>query len=227
MLRARLLALRDDAYADFQRRLLPTVKKEAIIGVPTPQLRTVAREMRGTAAAERFLSTLPHESFEENQLHAFLINDVRDPEEALHLVEAFLPYIDNWATCDQLRPRVFSREKEKLLQKIEVWIGSERPYTVRFGLEMLMLHFMDEGFDRRYLAWAAQVQSDEYYVRMMVAWYFATALTKQYEAALPYMEERRLPAWTHAKAIQKALESRCISADRKAYLRSLKGRRNI
>lgn len=222
MLKERLLALRDEKYADFQRRLLPTVPKNAIIGVRTPALREWAKEMRKSGEAEAFMQQLPHATFEENQLHAFLIAEMKDFDEALAQVQLFLPYVDNWATCDQLRPKSFSREKDRLRMAIVEWIRSEQPYTVRFGLEMLMCHFLDEDFEQRYLTWAAQVRSNEYYVNMMVAWYFATALAKQYDAALPYIQDHRLDAWTHAKAVQKATESRCISEERKAYLRSLK-----
>lgn len=222
MLREKLLAMRDEGYAAFQRRLLPTVAPDRIIGVRTPALRNLAKEMRGTQAAERFLQALPHASFEENQLHAFLLNDICDFDAALMQVEAFLPYIDNWATCDQLRPRAFAREKDKLLLAIDRFMADERPYVIRFGIEMLMCHFMDEDFEERFLKRVAAIRSEEYYVNMMIAWYFATALTRQYDAALPYMEERRLDTWTHNKAIQKAIESLQISAECKAYLRTLK-----
>ncbi len=222
MLKERLWALHDEAYADFQRRLLPTVERGRIIGVRTPALRALAKEMRGKQETEAFLQALPHDAFEENQLHAFLLNDIRDFDEALSRVEAFLPYVDNWATCDQLRPKAFAKEREKLLAAIKRYMADERPYVIRFGIEMLMCHFMDAGFEGRYLDWAAAVRSDEYYVNMMVAWYFATALTKQYEAALPYIEEKHLEKWTHNKAIQKATESLQISKERKAYLRTLK-----
>lgn len=221
MLKDRLIALRDEKYAAFQRRLLPNIAPEKVIGVRTPHLRSLAREMR-TAQAEDFMQALPHESFEENQLHAFLINDIRDFDQALAHVEAFLPFIDNWATCDQLRPKVFAGHKDKLFPAIDRWMNDARPYVIRFGIEMLMCHFMDAQFDAQYLARVAAIQSEEYYVNMMVAWYFATALTRQYDAALPYIEERRMDKWTHNKAIQKAIESLQISAERKAYLRTLK-----
>ena len=222
MLQKRLWALRDEKYADFQRRLLPTVAPDAIIGVRTPDLRALAREMRGTPETEVFLQSLPHGTFEENQLHAFLLNDIRDFDEALRRVEAFLPYVDNWATCDQLRPKALAKDKEKLLAAIRRYINDAQPYTIRFGIEMLMCHFMDAQFDKQHLDWVAAVQSDEYYVKMMAAWYFATALTKQYDAALIYMEEKRLEKWTYNKAIQKAIESLQIPKERKDYLRTLK-----
>ena len=221
MLKERLMSLRDEEYAAFQRRLLPNIAPENIIGVRTPHLRSLAREMR-TAQAEDFMQALPHESFEENQLHALLINDIRDFDQALARVEAFLPFIDNWATCDQLRPKAFAGHQDKLLPAIDRWMGDARPYIIRFGIEMLMCHFMDADFEERFLADVAAIQSDEYYVNMMIAWYFATALTRQYDAALPYMEEKRLKKWTHNKAIQKAIESLQISAERKVFLRTLK-----
>lgn len=222
MLKERLMALRDEKYAAFQRRLLPTVAPEAVIGVRTPALRSLAREIRGTPAAQAFMQSLPHASFEENQLHAFLINDIRDFDQALARVEAFLPFIDNWATCDQLRPGVFAGNKDKLLPAIDRWMADTRPYVIRFGIEMLMCHFMDAQFDAQYLTRVAAIRSEAYYVNMMIAWYFATALTRQYDAALAYIEEKRLEKWTHNKAIQKAMESQQISAERKAYLRTLK-----
>lgn len=222
MLKERLMALRDEKYAAFQRRLLPTVAPEAVNGVRTPALRSLAREIRGTPAAQAFMQSLPHASFEENQLHAFLINDIRDFDQALARVEAFLPFIDNWATCDQLRPGVFAGNKDKLLPAIDRWMADTRPYVIRFGIEMLMCHFMDAQFDAQYLTRVAAIRSEAYYVNMMIAWYFATALTRQYDAALAYIEEKRLEKWTHNKAIQKAMESQQISAERKAYLRTLK-----
>ena len=221
-MRNRLMQLRDETYAQFQRKLLPTLEAGMIIGVRTPVLRAMAKEMRKGGEAEAFMQRLPHETFEENQLHAFLISECRDFDDAIWHLRAFLPYVDNWATCDQLRPKAFKKEKERLLPYIREWMQAQHVYTIRFGMEMLMWHYMDEAFDERYLAWAAEVKNADYYVRMMVAWYFATALTKQYDAALPYIKEKKLERWTHNKAIQKAIESRCISDERKAYLRKLK-----
>lgn len=220
----RLLPLRDEKYVAFQRKLLPTLKPDLILGVRTPALRDLAKEMRNTQEAEDFLSALPHKTFEENQLHAFLIAETADFEKALGAVNAFLPYVDNWATCDQLRPKAFKKEKERLLSAINVWLCSMHPYTIRFGIEMLMCHFMDEAFDTAHLEQVAAVTSQAYYVKMMVAWYFATALTKQYNAALPYIENRLLDPWTHNKAIQKARESRCIPQERKEHLASCRVR---
>ena len=218
----RLFALRDEGYAKMQAKLLPTVPEAAIIGVRTPALRTLAREWAGQEEAEEFLRTLPHRYFDENQLHAFLISLKRDFDETLSQVEAFLPFVDNWATCDQLSPKAFVKRKADLLPALFRWLHSDHPYTVRFAMGMLMQHFLDQDFDAAYPALVAEVQSDHYYVRMMQAWYFATALAKQYGAALPYIEENRLEKWTHNKAVQKALESYRVSAEHKAYLRTLR-----
>ena len=218
----RLFALRDEGYRDFNAALIPSVDKGRTIGVRTPALRALAKELRGTEAAARFLSELPHQYFDENQLHAFLLEGIKDYDACLRQVERFLPYVDNWATCDQLSPKVFKKHKGELLERIRSWLASGETYTLRFGMGMLMAHYLDEDFDPEYLGLVAAVRSEEYYIRMMQAWYFATALAKQYEAALPYIEERRLETWTHNKAIQKALESRRVSDERKAYLRSLK-----
>ena len=221
-MRNRMMQLRDEAYAQFQRKLLPTLEGEKIIGVRTPLLRAMAKEMLEGGEAEGFMQHLPHDTFEENQLHAFLISECRDFDKVIRHLQAFLPYVDNWATCDQLRPKAFKKEKERLLLYIWEWMHAQQAYTIRFGMEMLMCHYMEEAFDDQHLAWVADVKHEDYYVRMMVAWYFATALTRQYDAALPYMKEKRLERWTHNKAIQKAIESRCILDERKAYLRKLK-----
>ena len=213
---------RDEGNAAFMARLLPGVAPERILGVRTPELRAIAREFRGTEEAARFLAALPHETVDENAVHAFLIEGVRDFGECLAAVERFLPWVDNWATCDSLRPGVFARHKAELLPAIRRWLDSGEPYTLRFGLEMLMCHYLDEAFDPVYLNWAAAIRSDEYYVNMMIAWYFATALARQYEAALPFLEERRLDAWTHNKTIQKACESYRVSEEHKAYLKTLR-----
>ena len=221
----RLFALQDASYQSFQRKLLPTVPPERIIGVRTPALRPYARELRGREDAGAFLNALPHRYFDENQLHAFLISEEKEFDAALAAVEAFLPYVDNWATCDQLSPRAFFASRAELLPAVERWMASERPYTVRFGVGMLLRHYLDAAFDPAQLARVAALPSGEYYVDMMRAWYFATALAKQYDAALPYLRERRLDAWTHNKAIQKAVESRRVDEAQKAALRALKIRK--
>ena len=220
----RLNALRDPAYAEFQRKLIPTVAPESIVGVRTPELRALAKELIQTGEAEAFLNELPHRYFDENQLHAFILSEDKDFERCLSRVSAFLPYVDNWATCDQMSPKVFKKHSAELLPVIENWLHAEHVYTVRFAVGMLMEHFLDGDFDPRYLEWVSAVRSREYYVNMMVAWYFATALAKQYEAAFPYIRDRRLPVWTHNKAIQKAAESYRVPPEHKAALKACKAR---
>ncbi len=219
---AELFRMRDGEYALMQARILPTVTADRIIGVRTPALRTFAKSLRKDSDIEAFLSGAPHRYFDEDQLHAFVIALERDFEKCIAEVERFLPFIDNWATCDQLSPKAFKREPEKLLPYIQSWIQSNRTYTVRFAIGMLMQHFLDERFDTRYADMVAEVRSEEYYVNMMVAWYFATALAKQYEAVLPYLEKKKLDDWVHNKAIRKSIESYRISDEQKAYLRTLK-----
>ena len=218
----RLFSLADEGYRHFQTPLLPSVAPERIIGVRTPVLRKLAKELAGTAEAEAFLSDLPHTYYEENNLHAFLVEQIRDYDACIAAIDAFLPYVDNWSTCDGWSPKVLKRHPEELLVKIRQWMASDLPYTVRFGIGMLQRYFLDERFDPTYLEWVAVIDREEYYVRMMVAWYFATALAKQYEATLPYIEQGRLPLWTHNKAIQKAVESYRVSAPSKEYLKTLK-----
>ena len=221
-IREELFRMQDLKYRDFVCRLTPTVSAERFIGVRTPQLRTLVKQLRGREETGDFLRDLPHLYFEENQLHAFLLSEMKEYAACLEAVDAFLPYVDNWATCDQMSPKVFRKHKQELLGAIGQWIRSGHPYTVRFGIKMLMEHYLEDAFDPAYPEMVAGVRSEEYYVRMMAAWYFATALAKQYEAALPYLEERRLDPWTHGKAIQKALESFRISPERKEVLRGLK-----
>lgn len=218
----RLSALRDIQYREFQCRLMPTVAPERVIGVRTPQVRQLAKELSGSAAATDFLNTLPHFYYEENNLHGFLIERLNDFGEAAAHMEAFFPYIDNWATCDSTSPKVFARNLPALYEKIKLWTSSSDIYAVRFALNMLMNHFLGDAFSPDVPQLAAAVHSEEYYINMMRAWFFATALAKQYEAILPYITEHRLDIWTHNKAIQKALESRRIDADKKAYLKTLK-----
>ena len=221
-IRETLFSLRDEKFAAFQARLIPNVAPERIIGVRTPALRKLAKTLRGSGEAEEFLKALPHDFFEENNLHAFLLCEMKDFDACVQAVEDFLPYVDNWATCDQMSPRVFRKNKQALLPYIRCWIASERCYTRRFGTGMLMSHFLDEDFREEYLRLVSDKRSEEYYVNMMIAWYFATALAKQYEAALPYLENRRLDPWVHNKAIQKAVESFRVSDGHKNYLRTLK-----
>ena len=221
-IRETLFSLRDEKFAAFQARLIPNVAPERVIGVRTPALRKLAKTLRGSGEAEEFLKALPHEFFEENNLHAFLLCEMKDFEACVQAVEDFLPYVDNWATCDQMSPGVFRKNKQALLPHIRRWIASEQCYTRRFGTGMLMSHFLDEDFREEYLRLVSDKRSEEYYVNMMIAWYFATALAKQYEAALPYLENRRLDPWVHNKTIQKAVESFRVSDEHKACLRALK-----
>ena len=218
-LEEQLFSLRKEDYAVFQRRLLPTVPPETILGVATPELRTLAKVHPDP---EAFRNQLPHRYFEENQIHAFALEREKDFDTAISQVNAFLPYVDNWATCDQLRPKCFARNKETLLPHIQVWLASGDVYTVRFAMGMLMVHYLDGDFRPEYLSWVAENRGEDYYIRMMVAWYFATALAKQYDAAVPYLTEHRLPLWTHNKTIQKATESYRVSQKHKDYLRTLR-----
>lgn len=221
-IRKSLWELQDTEYRDFQAKLIPTVKPENIIGVRTPQVRKLAREMAKEPQIGEFLAELPHRYYDENNVHAFVVEQIRDYEKCLAQTERFLPYIDNWATCDMMAPKVFAGHKEELLESICQWIAASETYTIRFGVGMLMRFYLDEAFQPAYLQWVADIRSQEYYVNMMRAWYFATALAKQYETVLPYLERQRLDAWTHNKAIQKACESLRVTAERKKYLRSLK-----
>lgn len=218
----RLSACRDEEYRDFQSKLVPNIPKETVLGVRTPDMRKIAKEIKGTEDAEAFLSQLPHEYYEENLVHFFLIAEIRDFDECVKAVETFLPYVDCWPVCDQSSPKVFARNHERLLPFIKKWIGSEHVYTARFGIRMLMNEFLGEDFRPEYLEWVAAVKGEDYYVKMMVAWYFATALAKRYDESVVYVEERRLEPWTHKKAIQKALESYRVSDEHKEYLKTLR-----
>lgn len=219
---AELFRMRDEKYAAMQRKIIPTVEADRIIGVRTPVLRDFAKTLYKDDDAEAFLSCLPHRYFDEDQLHAFMISLEKDFDKCLAQVEAFLPFIDNWATCDQLSPKAFKKEAERLIPHICSWIRSDKTYIVRFAIGMLMQFFLDDRFSLEYPDMVAAVKSDEYYVNMMVAWYFATALAKQYDAVLPYLEEHRLDEWTHKKTIQKAVESYRITPEQKAYLKTLR-----
>lgn len=223
-IRNELFLLQDVKYRDFQGKLIPTVSADTIIGVRTPELRKLAKQMSKREDIEEFLKQLPHGYFDENQLHGFIISEIKDFRRCMAEVNRFLPFVDNWATCDQTSPKVFKKHRQDLPAYIKEWIASDRTYTVRFAVGMLMEHFLDEDFDAAYLQMVSQVRSEEYYINMMIAWYFATALAKQYDAALPFIKEKRLDSWTHNKAIQKCIESRRITAEQKEYLRSLKVR---
>ena len=217
-----LFGLQDKKYRDFQSKLIPTVQYDTVIGVRTPELRKLAKQMVKRDDVHEFLGKLPHSYFDENQLHAFIISELKDFENCMDEVCRFLPYVDNWATCDQMSPKIFKKHRQKLLEPIRKWISSGETYTVRFAIGMLMEHFLDDDFDIAYPEMVAEIRSDEYYINMMTAWYFATALAKQYEQVLPFMEKQRLDRWTHNKAIQKAIESRRITPEQKDYLRKLK-----
>ncbi len=221
-IQARLFALQDLKYRDFHCRLMPTVPPETVIGVRTPQLRKLAKAFSKEPDAAGFVNRLPHRYYEENNLHGFLIEAIGDYDQTVAALDAFLPYVDNWATCDLVSPKVFQKHLPQLQGDIGRWLDSSPPYTVRFGIGMLMRFYLDEHFDPAYPALVAKKRSAEYYVNMMIAWYFATALSKQYDAALPYIEQQRLDRWTHNKTIQKAVESGRISAAQKEYLRTLK-----
>ena len=221
-IREELMALQDTGYRDLQIKIIPSVKAESFIGVRTPELRKLAKAVVKRDDRGAFLESLPHEYFDENQLHAFVVSEIKDYDECLSALETFLPFVDNWATCDQMSPKVFRKHKEELLAHIKRWIASNECYTIRFGIGILMEHYLDSDFDPAYPQLVAAVRSDEYYVNMMRAWYFATALAKQYEAVLPYIREHRLDVWTHNKTISKAIESYRIDPEHKQYLRSLK-----
>ncbi|MBQ9151034.1 MAG: DNA alkylation repair protein [Clostridia bacterium] len=224
-IREALFASQDEAYRAFQCPLMPTVDPATVIGVRTPILRRMAKELRGKLGGEALVKNLPHAYFEENQLHAFLIESIRDFDTAVAATDTFLPYVDNWATCDQLSPKAFKGRFAELLPHIRRWMADPAPYTCRFGLGMLMRYGLGEDFDPGFLEEAAALSitaREHYYVRMMVAWFFATALTEQYEATLPYLTGHRLPMWTHNKAIQKACESYRVPSEHKVYLRSLR-----
>lgn len=221
---SQLFALQDLKYRDFSSKLMPTVDRATVIGVRTPALRKFAKSFGKTPDADEFLHILPHKYYEENNLHGFLIEGMKDYGQVIAALDAFLPYVDNWATCDLMRPKVFQKHLPELREQIKIWIASDHTYTIRFGIEMLMTFFLDDQFRPEYLDWVTAVQSQEYYVKMMVAWFFATALAKQYDATLPYIQKQCLEPWTHNKAIQKAIESYRITAEQKTCLRSLKVR---
>ena len=220
----RLLSAQDIPYRDFQSGLIPTVDPSSMIGVRTPELRKITGEFSKREDISGFLSVLPHEFFEEDQIHAFIISGIRDFADCIKEVERFLPFVNNWATCDQMGPKVFKKHKDELLPYIESGLKDDHTYTVRFAVKMLMDHFLDDAFDPLYPQLVASVISEEYYINMMRAWYFATALAKQYDPVFPYISERRLDRWTHNRAIQKAVESYRISDERKEELKTLRWR---
>jgi 3-methyladenine DNA glycosylase AlkD len=213
---------KDEKYGQFQRKLLPTVDPSKIIGVRTPVLRKMAKQFKKNELCEDFLSELPHIYFEENLLHGIMISENEDFGSCIQQLERFLPHIDNWAVCDQTSPKVFKKHRDELLTYIREWLDSEHVYTVRFAIGMLMRHFLDEDFKREYLDMVTAIRSDEYYINMEIAWYMATALAKQWEAAVPYLEAQTMERWVHNRTIQKARESYRISEAQKIYLKTLK-----
>ena len=221
-IRSELFKLADPGYRDLQVKIIPTADKDYVIGVRTPALRTLAKEYVKREDVSLFLEDLPHKYFDENQLHAFILSSMKNMADCIKLVDKFLPFVDNWATCDQMSPKVFKKNKALLLDYVNIWIKSDHTYIKRFAIGMLMEHFLDEDFKTSYLTKVSKIRSSEYYVNMMIAWYFATALAKQYEETLPYIEKQKLDIWTHNKSIQKAVESYRITPEQKEYLRTLR-----
>ena len=220
-----LLLMQDKTYKDFHSKLMPTINPNSIIGIRVPVLRDYAKKLFKENSIESlnpFLKNLPHEFYEENNIHAFIIEKINNFDECIFYLENFLPYIDNWATCDMLNPKIFKTNYEKLLEKIYQWINSDSVYTVRFAIGMLMRYFLDEKFETKYLDLVASINSKEYYINMMRAWFFATALAKQYEQTFPYIKNYSLDKWTHNKSIQKANESFRITKDQKEELKKFR-----
>ena len=220
-----LLSMQDKTYKDFHSKLMPTINPDSIIGIRVPVLRDYAKKLFKENSIESlnpFLKNLSHEYYEENNIHAFIIEKINNFDECIFYLENFLPYIDNWATCDMLNPKIFKTNYEKLLEKIYQWINSDSVYTVRFAIGMLMRYFLDEKFETKYLDLVASINSEEYYINMMRAWFFATALAKQYEQTFPYIKNYSLDKWTHNKTIQKAKESFRISKEQKEELKKFR-----
>ena len=213
--------LQDTDYRDFQSRLIPTVDKSYFIGVRTPELRKLAREFSKREDINLFLDALPHRYFDENQLHAFIISEMKDFESCIRYINLFLPYVDNWATCDQMSPKCFRKHKQELIAYIKEWISGSETYTVRFAIGMLMEHYLDKDFNEEYPEMVSRVNCGEYYISMMAAWYFATALAKQYDKVIGYIENNKLDPATHSRTIRKTIESRRITPEQKTYLRTL------
>lgn len=220
----RLFALQDLKYRDFQAKLTPTQEASKIIGVRTPELRKLAKELAKTEGIEAFLNTLPHQYYDEYNLHGFILCENKEYSSTITALERFLPWVDNWATCDLMRPKSFNNKKNhaRLLEDIQRWMNADAPFTIRFGIEMLMTFFLDDEFENIHLKWVSNCTMEHYYVKMMVAWYFATALAKQWESTITYLEQPILAKWTHNKTIQKAIESYRITSEQKDYLRTLK-----
>jgi len=218
----RIISLKDEEYKEFTSRIVPNVDSEKIVGVRVPLLRKLAKEILKDEGYEAFFAKIPHNTYEENNLHAFMICEIKNYDECINEVDRFLPYVDNWATCDSMRPKVFDKNTDKLMTDIKRWLASKETYTIRFAIEMIMNFYLDDNFNADYLEMVSKIHSNEYYVNMMIAWFFATALTKQYESALPYIKNNKLDQWVHNKTIQKAIESRLISDEQKIFLKALK-----
>ena len=221
-IREELLALQDISYADFQAKLTPNIARELFIGVRVPEARKLAKRIVGKPEAYKFLKDLPHKYYDENMLHGLLLSEMKDYGNCIAAVDEFLPYVDNWAVCDIMSPKIFKKNKTALLEKIKEWSASEKTYTCRFGIEMLMSYFLDDDFKPEYLEIPVSVYREEYYVQMMIAWFFATALAKQWDATIKYIESHCLNTQTHNRAIQKARESNRITPKQKEYLKALK-----
>ncbi len=217
-----LFKYQDLKYKEFHLKLMPGINDDRVIGVRVPQIKRIASQIQGTEKAKEFLCCLPHEYYEENNIHCCLISSIKDFDSCLLEVERFLPYINNWATCDILRPKALKQEPQKLMDKILLWLKSDKEYTVRFAIEMLMVNYLDKYFSEDHLYLVASIRSEKYYINMMIAWYFAEALCKQYDYAIKILERKKLSVWCHNKTIQKAIDSFRITKETKEYLRSLR-----
>lgn len=218
----RLLELSDEKNADFSAKLTPGIDREKFLGVRIPASRKLAKEIIKENEHKDFLNSLPHKYYDENILHSILISEIKDYDECIKYIDEFLPYVDNWAVCDTMSPKAFKNKHERLMNDILRWVDSDQTYTIRFGLKILMAHFLDNDFKNEYLKIPAKIKSDEYYINMMIAWFYATALAKQWDSTIVYIENGVLDKWVHNKAIQKARESYRITAEQKEYLKSLK-----
>ena len=221
-----LFSLQDKEYRDFNSKLIPNIKKETVIGVRVPVLRKYAKEIKNSCVANDFLNSLPHKYLEENILHALLIENIKTYDDAINALNEFLPFVDNWAVCDIMSIKIFKKHLDILPEQLDKWLNSSHPYTIRFAIKMYMTYFLEECFKTSYMTKTAKIQSDEYYVNMMIAWYFATALAKQYDSAIKFLENNKLPLWVHNKTIQKAIESYRIKEEQKEHLRTLKRQKN-
>lgn len=218
----KIISYQDLEYREFQAKLTPSISKDSLIGVRNPDVKKIAKEIIKNGEDDLFINSLPHRYYEENNLHSYIISECKDYDKTIKLLDEFLPYVDNWATCDIIVPKVFKKNLDKLFKEINRWIKSDKTYSIRFGIKMLMSFYLDESFKKEYLNIPLEIKSDEYYVNMMIAWYYSTALVKQYEDTIKIIENKKLDKWIHNKSIQKAIESFRISEDKKEYLRNLK-----